>query len=129
MDTDICSRLGKEINDNVVAFYRKNLSTIQSSCYKPPTYCGFEFKNATLWVLPMPRNGDVQCTHANISLAQREFLHESKGGAARIYHKKKWKELIVIHFGEENGLHLWTSKQPPCIIEKGKLDIFLFNSC
>ena len=106
MDTDICSRLKKEINDNVVAFYRKNLSAIQSSCYKPPTYYGFEFKNATLWVLPMPRNGDVQCTHANISLAQREFLHESKGGAARIYHKKKWKELIVIHFGEENGLHL-----------------------
>ncbi|XP_019071877.1 tetraspanin-8-like [Vitis vinifera] len=58
MDTDICSRLKKEINDNVVAFYRKNLSAIQSSCYKPPTYCGFEFKNATLWVLPMPRNGD-----------------------------------------------------------------------
>ncbi|KAL6318470.1 hypothetical protein AAG906_041241 [Vitis piasezkii] len=59
MDTDICSRLEKEINDDVVAFYRKNLSTIQSSCYKPLTYCGFEFKNVTLWVLPMPRNGDV----------------------------------------------------------------------
>nr|AFK41785.1 unknown [Medicago truncatula] len=29
--------------------------------------------NAKKRVLPMPRNGDVKFTHANISLAQREF--------------------------------------------------------
>ena len=30
MDTDICSRLGKEINDDAAAFYKKNLSPIQA---------------------------------------------------------------------------------------------------
>ncbi|KAM3307950.1 tetraspanin-8 [Capsicum chacoense] len=33
-------------------FYKYSLPPAQSSCCKPPTYCGFEFTNATYWTMP-----------------------------------------------------------------------------
>ena len=97
MDTDICSRLKKEINDNVVAFYRKNLSAIQSSCYKPPTYCGFEFKNATFWVVPKtgPAVADTDCkTWSN---DQKQLCFDCKSCRAGLLAniKSQWRTLAI----------------------------------
>ncbi|CAN4086198.1 unnamed protein product [Withania somnifera] len=46
-----------------IDFYKYNLSNIQSSCCKPPTYCGLKFQNATHWIMPKagPAVADNDC--------------------------------------------------------------------
>ncbi|KAL6318997.1 hypothetical protein AAG906_001470 [Vitis piasezkii] len=97
MDTDICSRLGKEINDDAAAFYQKNLSPIQSGCCKPPTYCGFEFKNATFWVVPKtgPAVADTDCkTWSN---DQKQLCFDCKSCRAGLLAniKSQWRTLAI----------------------------------
>ncbi|OIT35357.1 PREDICTED: tetraspanin-8-like [Nicotiana attenuata] len=38
--------------DRIADFYKNKLSSTQSGCCKPPTYCNFEFQNATTWIVP-----------------------------------------------------------------------------
>ncbi|KDP20056.1 hypothetical protein JCGZ_05825 [Jatropha curcas] len=53
IDHQVCNRLtNKNLIQKPSDFYIKKLSSIESGCCKPPIYCGFEFKNATVWVKP-----------------------------------------------------------------------------
>nr|XP_016461885.1 PREDICTED: tetraspanin-8-like [Nicotiana tabacum] len=49
VDTKYCQRLPTEKGAD---FYKYSLSATQSSCCKPPSYCGLEFHNATYWTMP-----------------------------------------------------------------------------
>ncbi|XP_022965413.1 tetraspanin-8-like [Cucurbita maxima] len=51
VDARICDSLRNNIPQVPGEFYKKNLSPIQSGCCKPPSECGFELKNATLWTM------------------------------------------------------------------------------
>nr|CAD1826669.1 unnamed protein product [Ananas comosus var. bracteatus] len=51
-DAKLCGGLDGEVGSKANEFYKQNLSPIQSGCCKPPTYCGFVYKNATFWVAP-----------------------------------------------------------------------------
>ncbi|XP_050226773.1 tetraspanin-11-like [Mercurialis annua] len=49
-DSGICTRFGQQFNHlNESEFYNTNLTPLQSGCCKPPSYCPYEFKNATIW--------------------------------------------------------------------------------
>ncbi|GAY69387.1 hypothetical protein CUMW_271540, partial [Citrus unshiu] len=38
----------------------RNLSPIQSGCYKPPVACGFRNRNAAFWIEPSPAVHDLE---------------------------------------------------------------------
>ncbi|KAK4359387.1 hypothetical protein RND71_021616 [Anisodus tanguticus] len=60
IDVKFCQLLPK---DRTEEFYKTKLDRIQSGCCKPPTYCNFQFQNATSWIVPKtgPAVGDADC--------------------------------------------------------------------
>ena len=69
----------------------------QSGCCKPPTYCGFEFKNATFWVVPKtgPAVADTDCkTWSN---DQKQLCFDCKSCRAGLLAniKSQWRTLAI----------------------------------
>lgn len=63
VDSNICGKLGGGEKETTEDFSKRNLSPIETGCCKPPTNCGFEFRNATFWVVPKdgPAVSDTDC--------------------------------------------------------------------
>lgn len=99
-DAHVCSGLRDDsVNQKVADFYKKKLSPIQSGCCKPPKYCGFEYKNATFWLVPKsgPVVPDVDCrTWSNEQDKLCYDCNSCKGGVlANI--RKDWRLLTIIN--------------------------------
>ncbi|XP_011623332.2 tetraspanin-8-like [Amborella trichopoda] len=62
VEAHVCGALGHGdfVQQKADEFYRKNLSPIQSGCCKPPTACGYVYRNATFWDLP--KSGTLNST-------------------------------------------------------------------
>lgn len=72
---------------------------LQSGCCKPPTYCGFEFQNATYWVMPKkgPAVSDSDCeTWSN---DQKELCYSCKSCKAGLLAniKTQWRTLAIVN--------------------------------
>ncbi|XP_016458063.1 tetraspanin-8 [Nicotiana tabacum] len=98
VDTKFCQRLptGKGAD-----FYKYSLSATQSSCCKPPTYCGLEFHNATYWTLPIagPAVPDNDCKIWSNVQTELCFNCQSCKIAFLDNIKKDWKKVSLINFG------------------------------
>ncbi|XP_052174596.1 tetraspanin-8-like [Diospyros lotus] len=97
---DVCSTLGANPNETLADFRKRTLSPIQSGCCKPPTSCGFKFKNATYWTAPKtggPAAADGDCaTWSNNQSVLCYGCQSCKAGVlANI--KKEWKLLAIIN--------------------------------
>ncbi|KAF7124591.1 hypothetical protein RHSIM_Rhsim12G0146100 [Rhododendron simsii] len=102
VETKMCSSesLGVTNSQEAAAdFYKRSLSPTQSGCCKPPTYCGFDYKNATLWTVPKtgPAVPDTDCT--TWSNNQEALCYDCKSCKAGILAnlKKEWRLLAVIN--------------------------------
>ncbi|PHT32082.1 hypothetical protein CQW23_28419 [Capsicum baccatum] len=60
IDAKFCKYIPKDRTED---FYKNKLTKMQSGCCKPPTYCNFQFQNASTWIVPKtgPIEGDVDC--------------------------------------------------------------------
>ncbi|MCE3050681.1 hypothetical protein HAX54_047879 [Datura stramonium] len=60
IDAKFCKYLPK---DRTEEYYKNKLPKIQSGCCKPPSYCNFQFQNATSWIVPKTGQvgGDADC--------------------------------------------------------------------
>ncbi|CAN4100351.1 unnamed protein product [Withania somnifera] len=81
-------------------FYKYSLSTAQSSCCKPPTFCGFEFTNATYWNMPKkgPAVPDKDCkTWSN---TQTELCFNCQSCKASFVEtiQKNWNKMALSNF-------------------------------
>lgn len=59
-ESNVCARL----TQNYITsdqFFSANISPLQSGCCKPPTACGFNYVNPTLWVNPANQLADPDC--------------------------------------------------------------------
>ncbi|PQM41167.1 tetraspanin-11 [Prunus yedoensis var. nudiflora] len=99
IDAQVCRSLGNDVHQTQSDFYKKNLSPIQSGCCKPPSYCGYEFKNATFWVVPKsgPEVEDSDCkTWSNEQKTLCYDCQSCKGGVlANI--RKEWRRLALFN--------------------------------
>ncbi|KAB2027404.1 hypothetical protein ERO13_D05G030800v2 [Gossypium hirsutum] len=59
-DTDVCPKLNQQYI-TVDQFFAAHLSPLQSGCCKPPTACGYNFVNPTVWTNPTNPTGDPDC--------------------------------------------------------------------
>ncbi|KAL3529361.1 hypothetical protein ACH5RR_008683 [Cinchona calisaya] len=80
-------------------FYQKGLSPVQSGCCKPPTYCGFQFQNATYWIMPKtgPAVPDSDCRTWSNDQTQLCFDCQSCKTAFLDNIKKEWRTLAIIN--------------------------------
>ncbi|URE24780.1 Tetraspanin family [Musa troglodytarum] len=62
-DAQVCAGLEGLAGLQDSQFLAKNLSPLQSGCCKPPTFCGFQYKNATFWTVPTAglKSTDADC--------------------------------------------------------------------
>lgn len=60
--SDVCGKLAR--NDAYFTpeqFFLSDLSPLQSGCCKPPTACGYNYVNPTLWINPTNQAADPDC--------------------------------------------------------------------
>ncbi|XP_042485305.1 tetraspanin-8-like [Macadamia integrifolia] len=100
IETHVCSSLGNDFYDlQASQFYQKKFSPIQSGCCKPPTDCGFIYKNATFWVAPKlgPAVPDSDCT--TWSNNQETLCYDCKSCKAGVLAnlKKDWRKLAILN--------------------------------
>ncbi|XP_030521866.1 tetraspanin-8-like [Rhodamnia argentea] len=97
VDSNLCGRLGEDVHQTEADFYKQKLSAIQSGCCKPPSYCGFEFKNATYWTVPKsgPAAPDTDCLAW--SNHQETLCYDCKSckGGFLANGKKEWRNLLI----------------------------------
>ncbi|THU47591.1 hypothetical protein C4D60_Mb09t17200 [Musa balbisiana] len=62
-DAKVCAGFEGLAGLQASQFFAKNLSPLQSGCCKPPTFCGFQYKNATFWTIPTTglKSTDADC--------------------------------------------------------------------
>ncbi|XP_049386722.1 tetraspanin-12-like [Solanum stenotomum] len=82
------------------SYYKYIFPVTQSSCCKPPTYCGLEFHNATYWTMPKtgPAVADNDCKiWSNV---QRELCFNCQScTTAFVDHiQEDWKMYSLIYF-------------------------------
>ncbi|KAM5571053.1 tetraspanin-11 [Rosa sericea] len=99
IDAQVCKSLSGDVHQTKTDFYKKNLSPIQSGCCKPPSYCGYEFKNATYWVVPKsgPKEPDSDCmTWSN---KQNKLCYDCKSckGGMLANIRKEWRSLAILN--------------------------------
>ncbi|XP_009614646.2 tetraspanin-8-like [Nicotiana tomentosiformis] len=98
IDVKYCNYLSK---DRTAEFYKEKLSSTQSGCCKPPTYCNFEFQNATTWIVP--KTGakvpdDADCKAWNNEQKQMCYNCNSCKKAVLDNIKKYYKHSSLISF-------------------------------
>jgi len=85
-----------------VSVYNLNLlfCCMQSSCCKPPTYCGLEFHNATYWTMPKAGQAVVNSDCKIWNNVQTELCFKCQSCKTIFYDiiKKGWKKLSLISF-------------------------------
>uniref|UniRef100_A0A0V0H305 Putative tetraspanin-2-like n=1 Tax=Solanum chacoense TaxID=4108 RepID=A0A0V0H305_SOLCH len=94
-DSAICSKLN---NQYVTAeqFFAADLSPIQSGCCKPPTICGYQYMNPTLWINPTNGVVDVDCSIWNNDPNQLCYNCDSCKGGLLGNLRKEWKKSNLI---------------------------------
>ncbi|KAL6994968.1 hypothetical protein U1Q18_005103 [Sarracenia purpurea var. burkii] len=102
VDSNVCSGIGGNRPESAADFNKRNLSPIQSGCCKPPTSCGFEFKNATFWAVPRTGSAaaaDTDCTAW--SNRQEVLCYGCKSCRAGVLAniKKEWRLLAIVNVG------------------------------
>lgn len=60
-ESDVCLKLSQEYI-TADQFFTAHISPLQSGCCKPPTACGYNFVNPTLWMNPVNPAADVDCS-------------------------------------------------------------------
>ncbi|XP_057951451.1 tetraspanin-8 [Malania oleifera] len=100
IDAQVCPRLAVAAGQKAPAFYTLNMSPTQSGCCKPPTYCGFKFKNATYWEVPKegPAVGDVDCKLWSNNQQRLCYDCNSCKGGVLANVKTQWRKLALANF-------------------------------
>ncbi|XP_049397320.1 tetraspanin-8-like [Solanum stenotomum] len=82
-------------------FYKYRPSHIQSSCCKPPTYCGLEFHNATYWTMPKagPAVADDDCKIWSNVQSELCFNCQSCKTSFLDHIKRDWKTCSLVNLG------------------------------
>ncbi|GLJ32091.1 hypothetical protein SUGI_0646130 [Cryptomeria japonica] len=100
-DTKVCKSLSQDYVYNVATeFYLRNLSPIQAGCCKPPSSCGYVYRNATYWdwVPPSPTaTSDSDC--ASWSNDQDQLCYNCNSCRAGVLASVKhdWRKVAALN--------------------------------
>ncbi|XAR53428.1 hypothetical protein NMG60_11021975 [Bertholletia excelsa] len=94
-DSDFCAKL----NDRYISaeqFFAADLSPLQSGCCKPPTICGYQYVNPTMWINPVNPIGDPDCAIWNNDQSQLCYNCDSCKAGLLGNLRKEWRKVNAI---------------------------------
>lgn len=94
-DSGVCSKLNKEYV-TAEQFFAADLSPIQSGCCKPPTICGYQYINPTLWINPTNAIVDIDCSIWNNDPNQLCYNCDSCKAGLLGNLRKEWRKSNLI---------------------------------
>ncbi|XP_059634839.1 tetraspanin-2 isoform X1 [Cornus florida] len=94
-ESDVCSKLSLEYV-SVDQFFAAHLSPLQSGCCKPPTICGYQYANPTMWINPVNPMSDVDCSIWNNDPNQLCYGCDSCKAGLLGNLRKEWRKANVI---------------------------------
>ncbi|KAM0939216.1 putative tetraspanin/Peripherin [Dioscorea sansibarensis] len=97
-DAKVCESLQQQGNSTKDEFFNKHLTSIQSGCCKPPTECGFTYRNATVWDKP----GSFSASNPDCNIWQNDgsiLCYDCQSCKAGVvdYLKTHWKKVAIIN--------------------------------
>ncbi|KAL5544832.1 hypothetical protein UlMin_008616 [Ulmus minor] len=98
IDAQVCRSLS-DAHQTKDQFYSSTLNPIQSGCCKPPSYCGFEYKNATFWEVPKsgPAVPDSDCTTWRNDEGKLCFDCKSCKAGVLANIRKEWRHFAIFN--------------------------------
>lgn len=94
-DSHICPKLNQEYV-SAEQFFAAHLSPIQSGCCKPPTVCGYQYVNPTMWINPVNPIADADCSIWNNDPTQLCYNCDSCKAGLLGNLRKEWRKANVI---------------------------------
>lgn len=94
-DSGICPKLNQEFF-TAEQFFAAHLSPIQSGCCKPPTLCGYQYVNPTMWINPVNPVADPDCAIWNNDPNQLCYSCNSCKAGLLGNLRKEWKRANII---------------------------------
>ncbi|XP_055809032.1 tetraspanin-2 [Solanum dulcamara] len=93
--SDICPKLNSEF---ITAdhFFAAHLSPIQSGCCKPPTICGYQYVNPTVWNNPTNTIADADCSIWNNNPNQLCYNCDACKAGLLGNLRKEWRKANLI---------------------------------
>nr|XP_015889170.1 tetraspanin-2 [Ziziphus jujuba var. spinosa]XP_015889171.1 tetraspanin-2 [Ziziphus jujuba var. spinosa]XP_048335003.1 tetraspanin-2 [Ziziphus jujuba var. spinosa] len=94
-ESDVCSRLTQNYL-SADQFFMAHISPLQSGCCKPPTVCGYNYVNPTLWLNPVNPTGDPDCYLWNNDQSQLCYNCDSCKAGLLGNLREEWRKANVI---------------------------------
>ncbi|KAK9116441.1 hypothetical protein Sjap_015388 [Stephania japonica] len=96
VDVQVCSLTAG--NMTAEQFFKKKLSPIESGCCKPPTSCGFTYKNGTTWTVPQTGSASTDTDCMTWSNKQKTLCYDCNSCKAGVLAnlKENWRLYIYI---------------------------------
>ncbi|KAG2266991.1 hypothetical protein Bca52824_074070 [Brassica carinata] len=95
-DSDVCPNLSQQFITADQFFSSSSITPLQSGCCKPPTACGYNFVNPTLWQNPTNMAADADCYLWNNDQSQLCFNCNSCKAGLLGNLRKDWRKANLI---------------------------------
>ncbi|WCJ42653.1 Tetraspanin-2 [Euphorbia peplus] len=92
---DVCAKLTRDYF-TADQFFSAHISPLQSGCCKPPTVCGYNYVNPTLWLNPANPTADPDCYLWNNDQSQLCYNCESCKAGLLGNLRKEWRRANII---------------------------------
>ncbi|KAG9144085.1 hypothetical protein Leryth_013733 [Lithospermum erythrorhizon] len=94
-ETGICPKLSHRY---ITAdhFFAAHLSPIESGCCKPPTICGYQYVNPTMWINPVNSVANADCSLWNNDPSQLCYYCDSCKAGLLGNLRREWRKANII---------------------------------
>ncbi|KAL8102566.1 tetraspanin-2-like [Apium graveolens] len=94
-NSKVCPKLSQEY-DSAYQFFNAHLTPIESGCCKPPTICGYQYVNPTMWINPVNSVADADCSIWNNDPGQLCYSCDSCKAGLLGNLRREWRKANVI---------------------------------
>ncbi|KAL7260104.1 hypothetical protein ACSBR1_005879 [Camellia fascicularis] len=94
-ESSFCAKLNEDYI-SAYQFFAAHISPLQSGCCKPPTICGYQYVNPTLWINPVNTIADPDCSIWNNDQTQLCYNCDSCKAGLLGNLRKEWRRVNVV---------------------------------
>ncbi|KAL7167920.1 hypothetical protein ACSBR2_038369 [Camellia fascicularis] len=95
-ESNFCAKLNREYISADQFFASRSISPLQSGCCKPPTICGYQYVNPTMWINPVNTLSDPDCSIWNNDQSLLCYSCDSCKAGLLGNLRKEWRRVNVI---------------------------------
>lgn len=96
-ESNFCGKLNSQyVGAGAAQFFLAHITPLQSGCCKPPTICGYQYVNPTMWVNPVNPAADPDCSLWSNDQSQLCYNCNSCRAGLLGNLRKEWRKVNVI---------------------------------